>query len=177
MFAYGGCNIPTISIVLPSTPWHLKSTHPDTPSSLTVHHLTLTTAEAFPGLVDYIHKTFADELERGQTYPQELLAGEEYTRASFDAYYFAKDVLIAVLGREGDEPRQDGAAVPTGLAEAVGGRSWEDSIAGCYYVSAICLCLASGCDLSVSCLHSPCGQARARALRTWSRIMDGRNPC
>ncbi len=69
MSAYGAINTPTISIVLPSTTWHLKSKHPDTPSSLTVHHLTLTTAEAFPGLVDYIHKTFADELARGQIYP------------------------------------------------------------------------------------------------------------
>lgn len=137
MSAYGAINTSTNTIFLPSTTWHLKSKRLDAPSSLTIHHLTLATAEGFPGLVDYIHKTFADELERGQTYPQEILAGEEYTRASFDAYYFAKDVLVAVLGREGDEPQQDGVAVPTGFAEAVGGRSWEECIVGCYYVSPI----------------------------------------
>ena len=155
MSAYGAINTPANTIFLPSTTWHLKSKRPDTPSSLTIHHLTLATAEALPGLVDYIHKTFADELERGQTYPQEILAGEEYTRALFDAYYFAKDVLVAVLGKEGDEPQQDGAAVPTGLAEAVGSRSWEESIAGCYYVSTIRLSVASSCDLSVRCLREP----------------------
>ncbi|KAI1783555.1 hypothetical protein LXA43DRAFT_322569 [Ganoderma leucocontextum] len=134
MSAYGAINAPTSSTFLPPTTWHLKSKRPDTPSSLTIHHLTLATAEAFPGLVDYIHKTFADELEGGQTYPQEILAGEEYTRASFDAYYFAQDVLVGVLGREGDEPQQDGAEVPAGFAEAAGGRAWEECIAGCYYV-------------------------------------------
>ena len=156
MSAYGAITTPTNTIFLPSTTWHLNSKRLDTPSSLTIHHLTLEAAEAFPGLVDYIHKTFADELERGQTYPQEILAGGEYTRASFDAYYFAKDVLIAVLGKEGDEPQQDGAVFDAGLAEAVAGRSWEESIAGCYYVSTSVFLVA----ISPYCARaSPCGKA------------------
>ena len=175
MSAYGATNTPANTIFLPSTTWHLKSKRPDTPSSLTIHHLTLATAEALPGLVDYIHKTFADELERGQTYPQEILAGEEYTRALFDAYYFAKDVLVAVLGKEGDAPQQDGAAFQAGFADAVGGRSWEKSIAGCYYVSTFFRFLLVAI-LPFRACASPRRQARARALRMWSPIVDRRNP-
>ena len=51
----------------PSTTWRLKSKRPDSPRYLTVHHVTLETAEQFPGLVDYLHRVFADELDRGQT--------------------------------------------------------------------------------------------------------------
>ena len=147
MSAYGAIAARKDSSPLPSTAWYLKSKRPDTPPSLTVHHLTLARAEAFPGLVDYIHKTFADELERGQTYPQEILPGEEYTRALFEAYYFAGDVLIAVLGREGDPPQQDGVEVPVGFAEAVDGRDWEECIAGCYYVSTVYHAIVSNPDL------------------------------
>ncbi|EJF57528.1 hypothetical protein DICSQDRAFT_183139, partial [Dichomitus squalens LYAD-421 SS1] len=134
MSAYGAIAAHKNSSPLPTTIWQFKSKGFDTPSTLTVHHFTLARAEAFSGLIDYIHKTFADELERGQTYPQEILPGEEYTRALFDAYYFAGDVLIAVLGREGDQLQQDEAESPIGFIEAVGGRGWEECIAGCYYV-------------------------------------------
>ena len=127
----------------PSTTWRLKSKRPDSPKSLTVHHVTLETAKQYPGLVDYLHRVFADELERGQTYPQEILPGEVYTREQFDAYYFAADVLVAVTAL----PAQDGAADPldaedgsqvtVGFGEVIGGRAWEECIAGCYYVSSL----------------------------------------
>ena len=93
------------------------------------------------GLLEYLHKCFSDELERGMTYPQEILPGGAYSRDQFDAYYFAADVLVAVLGHTAQDGRadpldgEDGSPITTGFADAVGGRSWEECIAGCYYVS------------------------------------------
>ncbi|KAI0359638.1 hypothetical protein OH77DRAFT_1395107 [Trametes cingulata] len=141
MSAYGAITTRTSAASpLPSTTWRLASKRPDAPKHLSLHHITLQTAQKFPGLLDYLHRVFADELERGQTYPQEILPGETYTRTQFDAYWFAADVLIAVTGL----PTSDGAADPLdapdgsqiqiGFAEAVEGRAWEDCIAGCYYV-------------------------------------------
>ncbi|KAI0645242.1 hypothetical protein C8Q79DRAFT_760461 [Trametes meyenii] len=139
MSAYGAINSPSSS-ALPSTTWQLVLKRPDTPKYLTLHHLTLEAADKYPGLVDYLHGVFAAELERGLTYPQEILPGKPYTRAQFDGYFFAADALVAVLG----QPSADGAADPLdgpdsstvqiGFAEAVGGRTWEECIAGCYYV-------------------------------------------
>ncbi|OSD00200.1 hypothetical protein PYCCODRAFT_1371683 [Trametes coccinea BRFM310] len=139
MSAYGAIN-PRSSSLLPSTTWQLVSKRRDTPKYLTLHHITLDRAEQFPGLVDYLHGVFADELAAGRTYPQEILPGQPYTRAQFDAYYFAADVLVAVLGLPAPEGAADplnapdGTQIPIGFAEAVAGRTWEDCIAGCYYV-------------------------------------------
>ncbi|CDO69605.1 hypothetical protein BN946_scf184875.g8 [Trametes cinnabarina] len=141
MSAYGAINASRSSSSLPSTTWQLASKRPDAPKYLTVHHLTLDRADKFPGLVDYLHRVFADELEGGRTYPQEIIPGQPYTRAEFDAYYFAGDVLVAVLGLPTPEGvadplnAPDGTRVSIGFAEAVGGRTWEECIAGCYYVS------------------------------------------
>ncbi|RDX49289.1 hypothetical protein OH76DRAFT_1403862 [Lentinus brumalis] len=139
MSAYGA--IKRDNIAPPSsTTWRLQSKRQDSPKYLTVHHVTLEIAKQYPGLVDYLHRVFADELERGQTYPQEILAGEVYSRDQFDAYYFAADVLVAVLGlpaqRGVADPldAEDGSQVSIGFVEAIGGRTWEECIAGCYYV-------------------------------------------
>ncbi|KAI0628980.1 hypothetical protein C8Q77DRAFT_326404 [Trametes polyzona] len=139
MSAYGAINTRSPS-PLPSTTWKLASKRANAPKHLTIHHLTLESAEKFPGLVDYIHRVFADELEQGRTYPQEILPGKPYTRDQFDAYFFAADVLFAVLALPSPEgaadpvKAADGSQVPIGFAEAVGGRTWEEAIAGCYYV-------------------------------------------
>ncbi|KAI0332981.1 hypothetical protein GY45DRAFT_1320246 [Cubamyces sp. BRFM 1775] len=139
MSAYGAITSRSSS-PLSSTTWQLSSKRPDAPKYLTIHHLTLDKAKEFPGLVDYLHRVFAEELERGQTYPQEILPGESYTRSQFDAYYFAADVLVAVLGLPSPEgvadplDALDGTQIQVGFAEAVGGRTWEECIAGCYYV-------------------------------------------
>ncbi|PCH35622.1 acyl-CoA N-acyltransferase [Wolfiporia cocos MD-104 SS10] len=138
MSAYGAIAGRATSEVLPSTLWRpLKAVDASNqPGYVTIHHLTLSTAKALPGLVEYLHKVFADELERGLTYPQEILPGETYTLAAFEAYYFAADVLIAVL--EEDESTstaiENGAIVQYDIAKAARGRSWEECVAGCYYV-------------------------------------------
>ncbi|KAI0368955.1 hypothetical protein BV20DRAFT_968427 [Pilatotrama ljubarskyi] len=141
MSAYGAITTRTSSAFpLPSTTWQLASKRLGAPKHLSLHPITLETAEKFPGLLDYLHRVFADELERGQTYPQEILPGETYTRAQFDAYWFAADVIIAVTelptpdGTADPLDAPDGSQIQLGFAEAVGGRAWEESIAGCYYV-------------------------------------------
>ena len=81
---------------LPSTSWKIVP-HPTSQDaitrSLTIHHVTLATALALPGLVQYLHNVFVDELERGMTYPQEIHPGEEYTQAMFESYYFSGDEI------------------------------------------------------------------------------------
>ncbi|EIW54469.1 uncharacterized protein TRAVEDRAFT_131785 [Trametes versicolor FP-101664 SS1] len=138
MSAYGVISSRSLSS-LPSTTWKLASKRSGAPKHLTLHHVTLETARALPGLVDYLHRTFADELAGGRTYPQEILPGEVYTREQFDAYYFAADVLVAVLGQPASDSvsaadAPDGSIVSIGFAEAVSGRAWEECLAGCYYV-------------------------------------------
>lgn len=104
---------------------------------LTLHHLTLETSHTLPGLVAYLHESFANELERGLTYPQEILQGEIYTQPMFEAYFFAADVLVAIIGRRDTfaEGKVDGSEIQLNVEEARGGRSWEECIAGFYYVS------------------------------------------
>jgi len=131
---------------LSSTLWHLESRSknndtPDVSSSssrhITVHHLTLKAAHSLEGLIPYLHQTFAEELERGLTYPQEILQGETYTQASFEAYFFAADVLIGIISTDTqklDGSPVDGSEVSYGIEEARGGRSWVEAVAGLYYV-------------------------------------------
>ncbi|KAI0692110.1 hypothetical protein BC835DRAFT_1278284 [Cytidiella melzeri] len=138
MSAYGAIAAPNRpSTPLATTFWHCKkqlaSSSP--PQYVTVHHLTLEAASTLPGLVSYLHAVFADELERGMTYPQEILPGEVYTQAMFVAYFFAADVLLAITGLdEAPEAATDGSAVQLKVEEARRGRSWEECVAGVYYV-------------------------------------------
>ncbi|KAI0827942.1 hypothetical protein BC628DRAFT_1366368 [Trametes gibbosa] len=139
MSAYGA--IPTRSLSsLPSTIWKLYCKRTNAHNYLTLHNLTLEAAQKYPGLIDYLHSVFAAELEDGRTYPQEILPGQCYTRAQFDAYFFAADILVAVTAPSSSDGAADsidgpdGTQVQIAFAEAVGGRSWEESIAGCYYV-------------------------------------------
>ena len=136
MSAYGAIASRSASL-LPTTRWRLNPTSKFTPppnSYLTVHHITLATANAISGLVEYLHKTFADELERGLTYPQEIRPGEPYTLEAFQAYYFAADVLVAVIVGSANGEVTDGEEVKLSIEEAIHGKTLEESIAGCYYV-------------------------------------------
>ena len=126
---------------LTSTLWHAKIKDPqnaqNVPKYLTIHHLTLATAEKLPGLISYLHNSFAEELERGRTYPQEILQGETYTQQTFEGYFFAADALVAITAHDESlvEGKQDGSAIETTLDQAQNGRNWEDCLAGIYYVS------------------------------------------
>lgn len=71
------------------------------------------------------------------TYPQEILQGETYTQTMFEDYFFAGDVLIAILGGEEDEyseKKRDGSEIEIGVDDARDGRPWEECVAGLYYV-------------------------------------------
>ncbi|PSR74947.1 hypothetical protein PHLCEN_2v9436, partial [Hermanssonia centrifuga] len=120
---------------LASTLWHCKPRTSPSAKYLTIHHLTLADALTHSGLLQYLHTCFAEELERGMTYPQEILQGETYTQSMFEGYFFGADVLLGVVG-EGDLPdgKNDGSVVELLLDVARNGRSWEESVAGVYYV-------------------------------------------
>lgn len=132
---------------VPSTIWPSRPSKADntSPTYLTLHHLTLAHAAALPGLVEYLHNVFAHFIEEGATYPQETAPGEMYERTAFESYFFAGDVIVGLTG-SGSE--QETSKVPQGaldgLKEATeldidievtrAGRTWEDCIAGFYYV-------------------------------------------
>ncbi|OCH86081.1 hypothetical protein OBBRIDRAFT_797525 [Obba rivulosa] len=139
MSAYGAITTRKHAGILPSTFWRLESKNKGLSASedcLTIHHVTLETAHALPGLVSYLHSIFAAELERGLTYPQEILPGETYAFEAFEAYYFAADVIVAVINSSGAVANgtADGAAIELSIEQARNGRGWEDCVAGCYYV-------------------------------------------
>ena len=119
---------------LATTIWHCKP-RAGVSTYVTIHHLTLGRAATFDGLVSYLHGCFAEEVERGMTYPQEILQGESYTQTMFEDYFFAGDVLLAIAGSEEmPERKVDGSEVQITLEEAKNGRSWEECVAGLYYV-------------------------------------------
>jgi len=144
MSAYGTITRPaTNAIPLTSTFWECETKHAHRvtsgkpgsfPSCLTIHHLTLATARALPGLIEYLNSVFALDIQAGLTYPQEILDSQE----AFEAYFFAADVFIGIVG--------EGAAViakhmTEGINEVVmsieeskGDRSWLDCVAGFYYI-------------------------------------------
>ena len=149
MSAYGAITRSAAGgVVLPPTVWNSNKTH------VTTFHLTLATATAHSGLVAYLHECFAEELERGNTYPQEILENEEYTQTMFEAYYFAADVIVAIAGEVEDisSSKSDGDSIPDlDIESARHSRTWEACVAGCYYVS-FCLCSRS---LQAMNLHPP----------------------
>ena len=153
MSAYGTITANSWRVdLLPPTTWELPSP-PNVPGKLAapfrrlvLHHLRLDTARSLPGLLEYMHQVFAAEIEAGRTYPQEVanevvtLSGANddsttksrvYTRAEFEAYFWAADVVIAIGTNAGDE--LDPALIG-GVEVARAGRSWEDILVGFYYV-------------------------------------------
>jgi len=152
MSAYGAITRLASTETLPTTLWevpskNIQSTDPTDKDTLTIHHLTLGSASqpALAGLIQYLHRTFAAEVEQGQTYPQETFPGEPMTQAAFEAYFFAADVFVAItasvpnpnsLNTEGANSNHDGTVVtvPTGVDEARAGRSWEECVGGFYYI-------------------------------------------
>ena len=103
-----------------------------------------------------MYNEFADEIERGNTYPQEVAEGARYTRQDFEAYYFAADVLIGLRASEReiklleiDAPdiQEDKGLVidaTIGIEAVRNGRPWQECIAGFYYVRrAFCVSLSA----------------------------------
>ena len=132
MSAYGAIPRPVASTTtLPSTAWpcRLNLKQPDLSTRLSIYHLTLDTALSFPDLVEYLRAIFALDIEAGRTYPQETIEGE----GVFEGYFFAADVFLAIIG-EG-EATDGEVEIDVGIEVSRQGRSWEDCVAGFYYVS------------------------------------------
>lgn len=137
--------------LLPPTTWELpKSVHLKlaTPfSHLVLHHLRLDTARSLPGLLEYTHRVFATLIEAGRTHSLEATtkaatsSGDDndsmttsewvYTRAEFEAFVWAADVVIAI-GINADNGSDSGFVGDVEATRA--GRSWEDILVGFYYV-------------------------------------------
>lgn len=144
MSAYGAIPSPSNRGPPPSaTIWPIQAarnvnptvTHTNASSKwLTIHHLTLDSAQLLPGLIDYLNATFAQEVECGMTYPQE----GEIGRAAFEGYFFAGDVFVGIpiIADEIGWKRQGGVRlIDLGVEVARNGRAWEDCVGGFYYVS------------------------------------------
>lgn len=131
MSAYGAIVRPSPSDTpLPSTIWPLASANSNAHGYLTIHHLTLSTARMLPGLIEHLNIAFAKEVEDGFTYPQEGEIGKE----TFEGYFFAADVLVGIIGATG-RPIVEGTELDLDIDGAQAGRTWDDCVAGFYYVS------------------------------------------
>jgi hypothetical protein len=147
MSAYGTITVSSSPVnLLPPTTWDLPQPPPGKPATpfrrLVLHHLRLDRACALPGLLEYTHNVFAAEIEAGRTYPQEANAHDRpYTRAAFEAYFWAADVFVAVgVGIASDITDNSGGGdygrntADLDLEGSRKGQSWEDVLVGFYYV-------------------------------------------
>lgn len=172
MSAYGSIARPTISAShVASTAWKVRPLEQSKAAQyVIIQHITL--AMAPPDLVSVMYEEFADEIDRGNTYPQEVAEGTRYTRSDFEAYYFGADVMLGLRASEDDLTRlkidtfaiqeEYGLELSTDATiEAVRNvRSWQECIAGFYYVR---LCLDSNAFLAnQGCRSSQIIQAGAR---------------
>lgn len=136
MSAYGTISNPSSSVApLASTVWTI-SHKTDTARSctyITLYHFRLDTIKVFPELLKHLHVSFADELARGITYPQELAPGEKYGLQSFEAYFFSSDVFVAIAG-DGSSEIENGSSTSISADAARNGRTWKQCVAGFYYV-------------------------------------------
>lgn len=135
MSAYGDIKRTNSSIRLTPTIWNSQSYRvSDSPAisgNISVHHFTLTTARALPGLLEYLGAIFAKEVADGMTYPQE----EDMEQDKFEAYFFSADVFVGIVS---SLPRTiiSGSGQPNlEIEEERTGRTWNECIAGYYYVS------------------------------------------
>ncbi|KAF8738496.1 hypothetical protein AX14_011331 [Amanita brunnescens Koide BX004] len=120
MSAYGDLRAHSSGRVLATISWPTK--RPDT--YVTTIHLTITTARQSPGLVEYLNGVFAKVVEDGRTYPQE----EDMSGEAFEKYFFAADVILGIVTSSHSE---GGEAT---LEDIRASRSWEECVAGFYYV-------------------------------------------
>jgi hypothetical protein len=118
MSAYGAIAVPSNRSKDPLKTLSYVSKQPE--NSILIVHLTQETVPS--DLVELLHKEFEQELERGQTYPQE----GPMDLATFQAYFFAADVFVGLI-----VPSGEAAALQTGDIERIrAGRSWDECIVG-----------------------------------------------
>lgn len=137
MSAYGEIKRAHNAAPLLPTEWKgLAAANAEHGTHITVHHLTLASARALPGLIAYLSAVFAQEVEDGMTYPQE----GDMSQTTFEAYFFAADVFIGLIGQlTSDAVTRTATSLTddytTGDIETQrGGRNWDQCVAGFYYV-------------------------------------------
>ena len=132
MSAYGTIKRPELLDALPCKLWRLTS--PDSPTDryVTTHHLTHSSAHRLTGLLEHLAAVFAEEVDSGLTYPQE----GEMDQTGFENYFFAADVFVGIVGAS---PRADNAdaEIELDIDTARAGRSWDECVAGFYYVGSV----------------------------------------
>ncbi|KDR75699.1 hypothetical protein GALMADRAFT_248332 [Galerina marginata CBS 339.88] len=135
MSAYGEIKRAIAAAPLPSTVWTpSKDEDLETNQHISIHHLTLASARALSGFLEYLGVIFSKEVEDGLTYPQE----GEMSQTTFEAYFFAADVFVGIVGLSSPRTATTLAVVgdpaPLDIQTARGKRSWEECIAGYYYI-------------------------------------------
>ncbi|KAF8070748.1 hypothetical protein FPV67DRAFT_1488598 [Lyophyllum atratum] len=129
MSAYGPIKRSTTdSSPLPASTWPIESASDH--RSLSIHHLTLSTAQRLEGLLDHLTAVFAQEVQDGLTYPQE----GEMDRSTFDGYFFSADVFVGIIGDTAPINRREGEVADPDIEVARGGRPWDQCVAGFYYI-------------------------------------------
>ena len=142
MSAYGAIARPhPTSAQLPTLIYPLAS---DPSTKFAAIHIPAPASEHLPDdLLDFLHTTFAEELERGRTYPQE----GPIDRDAFKSYFGGSDLVLGLTlaastqfeNATFPDPKPeavDDAQVSTlSLNAARGERPWADCLVGAYYVS------------------------------------------
>jgi hypothetical protein len=132
MSAYGAISRAQRTSYLHTTLWDSPQ---EAKSFVTIHHIDRFVEHAQTDLFNFLHSIFANEVDKGLTYPQEDIRDPE----AFRAYFFGGDVLVAIAG-SGDPPaikneHRGVREIEFGLDTARNGRTWEACVAGFYYVS------------------------------------------
>lgn len=133
MSAYGAISRPrtgNIPATHPPTIWTSK-TKSGSLVDVAVYHLRLESARQLTGLTEYMYSVFSKVVEEGQTYPQEGYLDQN----AFESYFFAEDVFVGVALTQkalGNEFTTRDTSVE--ISDATGSRTWEEAVAGFYYV-------------------------------------------
>ncbi|KAF5317201.1 hypothetical protein D9611_004013 [Ephemerocybe angulata] len=117
---------------LASTVWMAQASKTGDLEDVFVYHLKIDSARALDGLLEYLYSTFSQVMEEGRTYPQE----GDMDQVTFESYFFAEDVFVGIksVGRKEGDDIMEGRESPIGILDAKGTRTWEESIAGFYYI-------------------------------------------
>jgi hypothetical protein len=127
MTPYGEQHTRGDSEILPPTVW--APSWDVGPGSCIIYHLTLPTARALPGLLEFLCRTFAKEIEDGRTYPQEGVMDQ----TAFEDYFFAADAFLGIIGIVANPVNREHQIRCIEVEK--GERDWEECTAGFYYVS------------------------------------------
>lgn len=128
MSAYGDIKRTNSPVRLPPTIWNPQSSRVS--DGISVHHLTLTSARALPGILEYLGAIFSKEIADGMTYPQE----GDMRQETFEAYFFSADVFVGILGSISKAAVSGSERPNLEIEEERADRTWDDCIAGYYYV-------------------------------------------